>query len=405
MKKFTRFAVIFVITALVLSFVGCKHPEADVSDPVPEKYTVTFDSDGGSAVEKQTVEEGKKATKPADPTKEGYDFAGWYNGEAAFDFEIAIKANITLKAHWTIKTFTVTFDSNGGSTVAAQTVDYDGKAIKPADPTKDGYVFLGWYNGDTKFNFTTKIMSNITLKADWGLLLDDLYSKIAAGETDITVTLTCDGILRPEDDYDNTGKFDPGKNYALKIPAGVTVKVQTDGLPRNLQMSARCGYMVKIYGTLIIEDNVNIRAGSGGIHWGCIEVGSGGSFIMNGGSISNFSHGGSIYKTVDILNGGTFSMTGGSITNNTVKGAVGVYGNFEMSGGIISGNKTNQTTSYYGGAGGVTVYSGGTFTMTGGTIRDNINTATEGDKPTNLYIYKDGTYNGTKYEENTEIEP
>lgn len=398
MKKFTRFAAIFVTAALVLGFAGCKHPEADVSDPVPEKYTVTFDSDGGSAVEKQTVEEGKKATKPADPTKEGYDFAGWYNGEAAFDFETAIKANITLKAHWTIKTFTVTFDTDGGSTVAAQTVDYNQMATKPADPTKDGYVFLGWYNGDTKFNFTTKIMSNITLKADWGLLLDDLYNKIAAGETDITVTLTCDGILRPEDDYSNNGKFSPGKDYALGIPAGVTVKIQTDGLPRNLQMSARCGNMISVYGTLIIEENVNM---SGSVHWDAIHIYSGGSVTMNGGSISGFIPGGSGWASVYIEKGGLFYMNGGLITNNKLNGAVGVYGSFEMTGGSISGNETNKTYL----AGGVTVFKDGVFNMTGGSITENtnINTSVPDNTLTNLYVREGGTYNNTKYEEDTEI--
>ncbi len=540
MKKITSFAAFFVFTALVFNFAGCKQAEEPVSDPVIAKYTVTFDSDGGSAVEKQTVEEGNKATKPADPTKEGYSFTGWYNGEAVFDFDTAIKANITLKAHWTIKTFTVTFDTDGGGEVVAQTVDYNGKATKPADPAKDGYAFAGWYNGVATFDFETTITAdvtlkahwtinaytvsfntdggsivaaqtvdyngkatkpadpekegydfagwyngetvfdfetaikanttlkahwtiktftvtfdtdgggeiatqtvnynrfaikpaeptkegyafagwyngdtefwfnsiaiteNITVKAKWDIILDDLYSKIAAGETDITVTLTCDGILRPEDDYENSGGFNPGKDYALKIPAGVTVKIQTDGLPRNLKISTRCGEIIDLYGTLIIEDNVNVVAKSNDVHWGAIKIKSGGSLIMNGGSISNITHGGSVYQTIEIKKGGTFTMTGGSITNNDIKGAVGVYGNFEMSGGIISGNKTNQATSFYGGAGGVTVYSGATFTMTGGTISDNINTrtGTEEDKPTNLYIFKDGTYNNTKYEEDTEI--
>jgi len=63
-------------------------------------YTVTFDSDGGSAVAKQTVEKGKAAAKPADPTRSGYTFQGWYLGETKYDFSKPVTGSITLKAKW-----------------------------------------------------------------------------------------------------------------------------------------------------------------------------------------------------------------------------------------------------------------------------------------------------------------
>ncbi|WP_337490526.1 InlB B-repeat-containing protein [Vescimonas sp.] len=62
--------------------------------------------------------------------------------------------------------FTVTFDSDGGSAVTAQKV-LNSPAIKPADPTKNGYLFVGWYLGDTQYTFDTKITTDITLKAHW----------------------------------------------------------------------------------------------------------------------------------------------------------------------------------------------------------------------------------------------
>ena len=62
--------------------------------------------------------------------------------------------------------FTVTFDSDGGSAVTAQKV-LNSPAIKPADPKKDGYDFVGWYLGDTQYTFDTKITTDITLKAHW----------------------------------------------------------------------------------------------------------------------------------------------------------------------------------------------------------------------------------------------
>ena len=62
--------------------------------------------------------------------------------------------------------FTVTFDSDGGSAVTAQKV-LNSLAIKPADPTKNKYLFAGWYLGDTQYTFDTKITTDITLKAHW----------------------------------------------------------------------------------------------------------------------------------------------------------------------------------------------------------------------------------------------
>ena len=70
----------------------------------------------------------------------------------------------------TVKTFTVKFDTNGGSTAPAdQTVDNGAKATKPAtDPTKDSNTFGGWFNGETKWDFATATVSaNVTLKAKW----------------------------------------------------------------------------------------------------------------------------------------------------------------------------------------------------------------------------------------------
>ena len=67
------------------------------------KYTVTFDSNGGSTVEAATVKDGEKVTKPTDPTKEGYVFKGWFNGETEYDFESAVTTNITLVAKWEVE--------------------------------------------------------------------------------------------------------------------------------------------------------------------------------------------------------------------------------------------------------------------------------------------------------------
>ena len=266
-----------------------------------ETYTVTFNSDGGSVVESAVVNDGEKVKKPEDPTKDGYTFKGWFNGEAEYDWTQPVTSNLSLTAKWTaveytitylpdgvetdnpttytietetfelkaptkapdatkpnfiawhkgekpaecdwiivdsnekgttgnltivaefsdkeqititinkgdltvtrsidkgssfkgetgydffedeafktkfdlatvldadktlyaqVKTYTVTFDSG----VTSQTIKYNGKATEPTAPTKDGYDFVGWYEGDTKFDFDTKITKDISLTAKW----------------------------------------------------------------------------------------------------------------------------------------------------------------------------------------------------------------------------------------------
>jgi len=87
--------------------------------PVPVNYTVTFKTNGGKEeIKAQTVESGKKATKPADPTKDGNTFAGWFSDKAltkAYDFSTPVTDNITVYAKWTPDSWTVKFDANGGS--------------------------------------------------------------------------------------------------------------------------------------------------------------------------------------------------------------------------------------------------------------------------------------------------
>jgi uncharacterized repeat protein (TIGR02543 family) len=142
-------------------------------------YTVTFETGDGSSVSPLRVAHGSKIDKPADdPTRTGHAFAGWYKDmtlTGAWSFaDDAVTDNTTLYARW-IVTYTVTFDANGGSTVNSQTVVHDGKIVKPADPTRTGYTFGGWYSdaattGST-WNFASDaVTDNMTLYAKWNAL-------------------------------------------------------------------------------------------------------------------------------------------------------------------------------------------------------------------------------------------
>ncbi|MBW5445103.1 hypothetical protein GE107_03365 [Cohnella sp. CFH 77786] len=139
------------------------------------KYKVTFESNGGSAIESQTVNHGGIAMEPTAPTKSGYSFAGWYQDTELtipFIFSMTpITGTITLYAKWTKNSYTVTFESNGGSVIESQTVNHGGIAVEPTAPTKSGYSFAGWYQDielTIPFVFsTTPITGNITLYAKW----------------------------------------------------------------------------------------------------------------------------------------------------------------------------------------------------------------------------------------------
>ncbi|MBO5711382.1 MAG: InlB B-repeat-containing protein, partial [Acholeplasmatales bacterium] len=138
-----------------------------------EEYVVSFETNGGSDLEAITVVDGKY-TVPSEPTRAGYTFAGWY-ADKAFSAPIDINeldeitADIKLYAKWTINTYTVTFNSNGGSAVSNATVEYNKPVSLPAAPTKEGYEFGGWFTDEALTTQYTgaNIVANTTLYAKW----------------------------------------------------------------------------------------------------------------------------------------------------------------------------------------------------------------------------------------------
>ena len=122
-------------------------------------YTITFDTAGGSEIAPITQDYGTVITAPEAPTREGYTFIGW-------DKEIPttmLAENMTVTAQWKINRYTITFDTAGGSEVAPITQDYGTAITAPADPTREGYTFMGW---DREIP-TTMPAENITFKARW----------------------------------------------------------------------------------------------------------------------------------------------------------------------------------------------------------------------------------------------
>ena len=162
------------------------------------RYEIKFvDGDGNQVDVTQTVEYGTAATAPATATKAAtdkytYAFDGWYTaaegGEKVTDF--TVKANATYYAHFTstVNKYDVKFMSEGQQVGETQSVEYDAKATKPANPTKTGdaqysYDFEGWYNaaegGEKVEDFTVK--GNATYYARYTRRVNKYTVKIIDG--------------------------------------------------------------------------------------------------------------------------------------------------------------------------------------------------------------------------------
>jgi len=180
-------------------------PMALVILPEPDTYTVTFDSNDGSAVDPITgVVSGATITAPTPPTKTDFEFAGWFKEEALInEWNFAadtVTADITLYAKWEEPvippepdTYTVTFDSNDGSAVDPITGVVSGARITaPTPPTKTDFEFAGWFKEEAlinKWDFAADtVTANITLYARW----KEQEETINTG--DITFAITFDQI-------------------------------------------------------------------------------------------------------------------------------------------------------------------------------------------------------------------
>ena len=123
------------------------------------QYTITFDTNGGSEITPITQDYGTAITAPANPTREGYTFIGW---DKAIPATMPAE-NMTITAKWKVNQYTITFDSNGGSEIAPITQDYGTAITAPADPTREGYTFIGW----DKAIPATMPAEDLTITAQW----------------------------------------------------------------------------------------------------------------------------------------------------------------------------------------------------------------------------------------------
>ena len=198
--KSIAFAGLSVTLAMGICMMAACGPENekkpdDTDDPgdTTTYYTVSFESNGGSAVEAQQVAEGEHAVEPDDPEKDGFDFDGWYSEESfatLYDFSgTAVTEDITLYAKWEeasavvpggdddkgIATFYWNYDydnsgtlNDAGDIYTTQEFTYGKNISKVDEPKRAGYEFDDWYTAEgEKYNRMAKYTEDVTVYARW----------------------------------------------------------------------------------------------------------------------------------------------------------------------------------------------------------------------------------------------
>lgn len=181
--------------------------DTDTNQPIylrsylKKKRTVTYNANGGTGSMTDT-KTGEPVTASTF-TRKGYRFVGWNTradgtGQSVNAGDVAsFTTDTTLYAQWQVASHTVTFDTNGGNAIAPQSVGDKGKAKEPTAPTRDSWTFAGWYLNGVKYDFTTPVTQDITLKAGWkrvapSMEFKDMHKRISAGSKSGQQKLTLD---------------------------------------------------------------------------------------------------------------------------------------------------------------------------------------------------------------------
>ncbi len=218
MKKVNKYVLNSCITALVLAillvsfFIFLKvrsNKKIKPSEPkveIKDQITISFDSDGGSSIKDIKIKKNESVKLPT-PTKDGYEFAGWYLNKTKVSDKTKFIKDTKLKAQWIekeveVKTFKVTFDSKGGSHVNSLTVNCEEELSLPASPTREGYNFISWVDKNDRPILDKALLSceDITLYANWEKKEEEIkkftVTFMTNGTTYSSVTVDCGNSLK-----------------------------------------------------------------------------------------------------------------------------------------------------------------------------------------------------------------
>jgi uncharacterized repeat protein (TIGR02543 family)/LPXTG-motif cell wall-anchored protein len=141
----------------------------------PVLHNVTYEEHGGTTVPDATFVSGGTVTLPADPTRAGYTFDGWFTAQTGGTMYGSTSTppdgNLVVHAQWTRDPFTVTYQEHGGTTVSDSEFVSGGTITLPPRPTRAGYAFDGWFTaqtGGTKYGSTSSPPDgNLVVHAQW----------------------------------------------------------------------------------------------------------------------------------------------------------------------------------------------------------------------------------------------
>jgi uncharacterized repeat protein (TIGR02543 family) len=242
-------------------------------------HTITFDTHGGPAVASIQANAGTAVPQPAAPHWLGYAFLGWFSaasGGEQYAWPHTLNADIAMHAHWeNVATHTITFESHGGSPVAAITNNEGTRVARPANPTRTDYVFAGWFSeasGGTQYAWPHTLNADIAMHAQWtirssnqgiALSYEDLIDKAGSALSEPSFSLARSGgtatktISVSGSDDDGAARWHIGLAL-IHTGSSVTLNAANLSLGKHtLQVMARYGgtlYSKEIAFTVVAEE-------------------------------------------------------------------------------------------------------------------------------------------------------
>ena len=252
------------IVILIIGVVLCITGTGMMIYSVARDGLVTVTYDDGTMTLKNNVKKGKITESPYTPTKEGYEFLGWYYKNKEFNFNKEVKEDMTLTAKWqqilpTDTTeepeteddentennedekqdekeeqpvekneFTVKFNSNGGSSVSNQTIKKGGKVTKPSNPTRKNYDFINWYLNDKVYNFNTEVTKDMTLTAKWkfnGVYVNKVTLNKTSHSMNIGEKVTLTATVEPSNATNKTVTWTSSNKNVATVSNGTVTAV------------------------------------------------------------------------------------------------------------------------------------------------------------------------------------
>ena len=218
---------------------GEKDQETDPKEGEETTCKVTF-KDGSKEEVFEGVEKNKvlpNNKKPSDPKKDGFTFLGWYKDGKKLESTTVITGDTTFEAAWKeneVEKITVTF-KNEETVVKTETVEKGNKVEKPANPTKKGYKFLGWYDGSTNVTFPYEVKKDVTLTAKWEKIEEE--KPVVPAKQDLYIS-----------DIEYDGDYVTGKVTSKGVAVdGATVTLKIDGYKTSYKDTTDSYGRFKVY--------------------------------------------------------------------------------------------------------------------------------------------------------------